>query len=259
MNLRGITGAYFSPAGHTKTVVELLLSQMKDGKGWVDLTDAGKRPDYGFTEDEAVIVGAPVYAGRIPSTAVKRLKKLHGRKTPAILVVTYGNRAYEDALAELEDIMIDQGFCPVAAAAVSVQHSVVTKIAADRPDDSDRRRLREFAAQTEKKLDELVSIALAGDLKVPGNRPYRPYHSHPIKINVGSGCNGCGVCIRRCPVQAISRTDAKITDEERCISCMRCVAVCPTQSRKISRFLYLALSQKLKKLCAERREPEFFL
>lgn len=259
MNLRGITGSYFSPAGHTKTVVELILSQMKESRGSVDLTDAGKRPDYGFTEDEALVVGVPVYAGRVPRTAAERLKKLHGRNTPAVLVVTYGNRAYEDALAELEDIMREQGFCPVAAAAVSVQHSIVMKIAADRPDAEDRRKVRNFAVQAEEKLHDLVSVSSAGSLKVPGNRPYRPYHSPSIKIKVGGGCKNCGECIRRCPVQAISRTDAKVVDEERCISCMRCITVCPTQSRRISRLLYLALNQKLKKLCAERKEPEFFL
>lgn len=258
MNLREITGIYFSPAGHTKTVVELILSQLKNGRECVDLTDAGKRPDYGFTEAEAVIVGVPVFAGRIPATAVRRLKTLHGRRTPAVLVVTYGNREYEDALIELKDIMAEQGFCPVAAAAVAVQHSIVTKIAENRPDDSDRRRLRKFAGKVEERLDTLSGTAQPEELKVPGNRPYRPYHSPSIKIKVGGGCNGCGECIRKCPVQAISRTDAKITDEERCISCMRCIVVCPTQSRKISRLLYLAMSQKLKKLCAVRREPEFF-
>lgn len=258
MNLREITGIYFSPAGHTKTVVELILSQLKNGREYVDLTDAGKRPDYGFTEDEAVVVGVPVFAGRIPTIAVRRLKMLHGRQTPAVLVVTYGNRAYEDALIELKDIMTEQGFCPVAGAAVSVQHSIVTKIAEDRPDESDRRKLNAFAGQVEEKLEILSGAAQIPDLKVPGNHPYRPYHSASVKIKVGSGCNGCGKCIRKCPVQAISRTDAKVTDEERCISCMRCTVVCPTQSRKVSCLLYLALSRKLKKLCAVRKEPEFF-
>lgn len=258
MNLREITGIYFSPAGHTKTVVELILSQLKNGRECVDLTDARKRPNYRFTEDEAVIVGVPVFAGRIPAAAVNRLKRLHGRQTPAVLVVTYGNREYEDALIELKDIMAEQGFCPVAGAAVSVQHSIVTKIAENRPDDSDRRKMNAFACQVEEKLETLSGAAQIRELKVPGNRPYRPYHSPSIKIKVGSGCNGCGECIRKCPVQAISRTDAKITDEERCISCMRCTVVCPTESRKISRLLYLALSQKLKKLCAVRKEPEFF-
>lgn len=258
MNLRGITGVVFSPAGHTKTVVELILSNLKGGGACVDLTDAKRRPAYGFTEDEAVVVGVPVFAGRVPETAVKRLRGLRGRRTPAVLVVTYGNRAYEDALAELQDIMTEQGFCPVAAAAVSVQHSIVTKIACDRPDESDKKKLAEFAFRVEDVFGELAGAPKVSGLKVPGNRPYRPYSKVSVKIKVDGGCNGCGECIRRCPVQAISRTDARIIDEERCIACMRCMAVCPTKSRRLSRLMYLAVSQKLKKVCAARREPEFF-
>ncbi len=258
MNLRGITGVYFSPTGHTKQVSELILSRLKAGAEYVDLTDAGKRPAYGFNEDEAVLVGMPVYAGRVPDTAVKRLKLLHGNHTPAILAVTYGNRDYEDALVELQDIMTEQGFCPVAAAAVSVQHSIVTSIADGRPDESDKKKIGEFADRVGKLLTDIRCCGEMKELKLPGNRPYRPYRTSSIKTKVSSSCNGCGLCIRKCPVQAISRTDPKITDEERCISCMRCTAVCPTGGRKISRMVYLVLSQKLKKLCAERREPEFF-
>ncbi len=258
MNLKEITGVYFSPTGHTKTVTEFIVSHLKGNSDCVDLTNAGKRPEYKFTEDEAAVVGAPVYAGRIPSTAAERLKKLHGKQTPAVLVVTYGNRAYEDALAELEDILVSQGFSPVAAAAVSVQHSVVTKIAEGRPDSRDWKKVEEFADRVAEKLASIKSNGQIGKLDVPGSRPYCPYHSPSIKIKVSSGCDSCGNCIRNCPVQAISRTDPKIIDEERCIACMRCTAECPTGSRKISRLLYLVLGQKLKKLCAERREPEFF-
>ena len=258
MNLRSVTGVYFSPAGHTKTVTRMILSKLSDKKECVDLTDPGKRPEYGFTEDEAVVVGVPVFAGRVPAKAAERLKKLHGRQTPAVLIVTYGNRAYEDALIELKDILTAQGFRPVAAAAISVQHSIVTQIAQDRPDKNDKKKMKQFCIQLKELLEQTKSCYEIGDLEVPGNHPYRPYHTSSIKIKVGSECTNCGLCIRKCPVQAISRTDPKIMDEERCTACMRCISVCPAGTRKISRLLYLALSQRLKKVCTERKEPEFF-
>lgn len=260
MNLKQVTSVYFSPTQRTKKVTERITAGLGFPTENVDLTDAVKRrPDYSFTENEAVVVGIPVYGGRVPSTAVERLRKLHGIQTPAILVVTYGNRAYEDALAELQDILTEQGFRPAAAAAVVTEHSIVHKIAEGRPDQEDLKKLDAFADRVKAKLQEVPSNYQLSDLAVKGNRPYRPYHVMPLRLKVGSSCSGCGTCIRKCPVQAISRTDPRVTDEQRCIACMRCVQVCPTGGRKLGMLMQMAITQKLKKVCTERREPEFFL
>ncbi len=260
MNLKQITSIYFSPTESTKRVVELVAEQLHGNRESLDLTDAVKvRPDYGFTENEAVLVGVPVYGGRVPDTAAGRLKKLHGHHTPAVLIVTYGNRAYQDALLELKDILTEQGFVPAAAAAVVTEHNIVRTIAAGRPDDRDREQIAGFGRKVDEKLHTAASSYRLEELPVKGSHPYREYHTVPMKIKVGSSCNGCGICIRKCPVQAISRTDAKVTDEERCISCMRCVRVCPMEARKVSSLLLMAVRQKLKKVCSDRKEPEFIL
>ena len=260
MNLKQVTSVYFSPTQSTKRVAERIAARLGISSESVDLTDARKRrPDYSFTENEAVVVGIPVYGGRVPATAAERLRKLHGRQTPAILVVTYGNRAYEDALIELKDILTEQGFRPAAAAAVVTQHSIVPKFAEGRPDKEDLRRLDHVAADVRTKLQTLPSNYELPELEVKGNRPYRPYHVMPLKLKVSSSCSGCGTCIRKCPVQAISRTDSRVTDEQRCIACMRCVSVCPTGGRKLGTLMQLAITQKLKKVCAARKEPEFFV
>lgn len=260
MNLKQITSIYFSPTESTKGVVELIAEQIHGNRESLDLTDAVKtRPDYGFTENEAVLVGVPVYGGRVPETAVRRLRKLRGHHTPAVLVVTYGNRAYEDALLELKDILTEQGFVPAAATAVVTEHNIVRTIAQGRPDDQDRRLLAGFGRQVDELLRDTSSPYELPEIAVKGNHPYKEYHTIPMKIKVGSSCNGCGTCIRKCPVQAISRTDPKITDEERCIGCMRCIRVCPVEARKVSSLLLMAVRQKLKKVCSDRKEPEFIL
>lgn len=260
MNLKQITSIYFSPTESTKCVTELIAEQIHGNHESIDLTDAVKvRPDYGFDENEAVLVGVPVYGGRVPETAVRRLRKLHGHRTPAVLIVTYGNRAYDDALLELKDILTEQGFCPAAAAAVVTEHNIVRTIAAGRPDAQDREELRKFGSRLEQRFHELPGSSALSDIAVKGNRPYREYHGVPMKIKVTSACTDCGTCIRKCPVQAISRTDARVTDEERCISCMRCVYVCPVEGRKVSSLLLMAVRQKLKKVCSDRKDSEFVL
>ena len=84
MNISQITGVYFSPTGGTKRVTEWITERIADNREaeWLDLTDAvSSRPDYTFTEHELVVVGVPVYGGRVPETARERMQKLHGKRT----------------------------------------------------------------------------------------------------------------------------------------------------------------------------------
>ncbi len=257
MNIKQATGVYFSPTGRSRKAVGTVLAQFTGYREELDLTAAKRRPDYVFTEDEVVVMGAPVYAGRLPQTAVERFRRLKGHKTPAVILVTYGSRDYEDALVELEDVMQEQGFSPIAAAAVVASHNIMPKIAEGRPNGADLEKLSEFGRRCAGIVAGLAGSSRIGRLEVPGSRPYRPYQAFSVKIRTAS-CTDCGLCIRECPVQAISRTDPKIMDEERCISCMRCVEVCPQGSRRLSSILLLAIGLKLKKSCDPARALEFY-
>ncbi len=256
MNIKQVTSIYFSPTGNTKIATELIAGQICAGFACLDLTDAKKRPEYHFTENEIVVAGVPVYGGRVPKTAAERLRKIHGRQTPAVLVVTYGNRAYEDALLELKDILSEQGFRPAAAVAAPAEHNIIRSIATGRPDTQDKNRLLRFGQEIKEKFALWKSNYQVGQLDLPGNRPYREYAGVPLKIKVGASCNDCKTCIRKCPVQAISRTDPRVTDTQRCIVCMRCVKECPEKARKINKLVLLAVRQGLKATCSNRKEPE---
>ena len=76
-----------------------------------------------FSGEDFVIFGMPVYGGRLPALAAKRLAGLHGEQTPCVLVVTYGNRHYDDALVELQDLCEAQGFVVKGAAALVGRHT----------------------------------------------------------------------------------------------------------------------------------------
>ena len=44
-----------------------------------------------------------------------------------------------------------------------------------------------------------------------------------------------------------------------CISCMRCVSMCPFSQRRVPKAMQLAASAALIKMCAGRKEPKFYL
>ena len=74
-----------------------------------------------------------------------------------------------------------------------------------------------------------------------------------------SACTGCGICAEKCPAQAISHADPRVVDKSQCISCMRCVSICPHAARHPNRFIVWIAGLMIKKACRNRKTPELFL
>ena len=95
---------------------------------------------------------------------------------PRLSWSVYGNREYEDALLELQNIAIEAGFTPIAGAVFIGEHSFSTEgtpIAQGRPDADDLDRARSFGTMVQKKISNLESLRNVPPLAVPGNFPYR--------------------------------------------------------------------------------------
>ena len=160
----------FSPTGGTRKAADLLAEPLFSETVPVDLTDS--QADFStvvLRAEDVAVIAVPSYGGRVPATAVQRLSAVRGNGARAVLVCVYGNRAYEDTLAELQDTAKQAGFRVVAAVAAVAEHSIVRQIAAGRPDDGDQRQLADFAKSIQAKLEKEDDSEPA----IPGNRPYK--------------------------------------------------------------------------------------
>lgn len=222
----------------------------------VDLTDAAQDfSRYAYGEEHLVLIAVPSYGGRVPVPAAERLNKIRGDGARCVLVCVYGNRAYEDTLAELEDIATACGFRPIAAIAAVAEHSICHQYAGGRPDAGDLQVLREYAGKILRKLQ----AGEQGVPALPGNRPYKKAGGVGMVPRPTGACVGCGLCAQQCPTQAISRENPGKTDGKACISCMRCVVRCPHSARKINGAMASAAALALKKACSTRKECQLFL
>lgn len=241
----------FSPTGGTAAAADALLAGTV-----LDLTDQDR--DFSavtLTAEDVAFIAVPSYGGRVPLPAVERLGKVHGGGARAVLVCVYGNRAYEDTLAELSDVAEFAGFRVVAGVAALAEHSIARKYAAGRPDESDKAVLRDFQARIQAKLDAGDTTAPA----LPGNRPYKKRGVRSIVPRTAKRCIECGRCAAACPVGAIDAADPRRTDADLCIGCMRCVKLCPVEARTIDPDALAGLEARLAPLCAGRKENELFL
>ena len=130
-----IIKVFFSPSETTKKVVSQIANNFEEESVVCDLLYFNDEKN--FESDDIVIVGMPVFAGRIPKTARDRLSRLSGDNTKAIAVVNYGNAHVSDALIELVDLLDENNFDVIAAASTVSHHSIFDGVAVGRPDGDD--------------------------------------------------------------------------------------------------------------------------
>jgi len=252
----------FSPTGTTKKILEGIARGMGlKISGYIDFTNPGIRNnDAPALDDELVILGAPVYGGRLPLDAVDYIRKFEAKNIEVVLIVLYGNREYEDALIELKDAAAASGFNPIAAGAFIGEHSFSSDeipIAQGRPDMSDLEISENFG----KRIMEKIESGEPEELQVHGNVPYKDRKIMPAIdfLTITDECKQCGICADECPMDAIDRNSSFMTDFEKCCYCCACIKVCPQGARIMKDGMIKDSANRLNQNCSERKEPELFL
>lgn len=260
MEFKRIVNIYFSATGNTKKILHSMGANYDLPMVDVDITSYSEHDkEYTFYKDDLVLVGMPVYGGRIPAPAQVRLAHMHGNHTMVVLMADYGNRAYEDALLEMKNIVERNGFYVGAAAAFVAEHSIMHSVAANRPDAQDEIQIKTFMQEVKNKFAKLEKVEAVEPLTLPGTNPYRSFDGVPLKPKANNDCTACGLCASLCPMHAIPVEDPKTTNHDVCISCMRCIHECPQHARKLNKIMLAASESVFARKNRERKEPEFFL
>lgn len=241
-----------------------------------------RRIPYEFEPTELVVIGFPTYAGKLPNKMLPFVKSIKGNGALAVAVVTYGNRSYDNSLAELVSCLQDSGFNVIAGVAAPCQHSFSDELAHGRPDQEDFSELTKIATEISGSIERFLDsrdnsteaeTSIPLKLAVPGDAD-APYYT-PLKADGTKAeflkavpktneevCNRCDKCVKACPMGIISKEDC-ITIEGPCIKCQACVRVCPINAKYFDDPDFLSHVEMLKESYSDaiipRREIELYL
>lgn len=248
---------YFSPTGTTKEIISLVAKAIDENSSLYDITLNTDETAIKINSDDIVLIGCPVYAGRIPPIALERMANLKGNGQKAIAVVVYGNRDYDDALLELSEFLNNKGFTTIAAGAFIGQHCIFPQVATNRPDSEDKTKINQFAKKIKAAIINSQSLDLS---KVKGLHPYKKIAGVPLYPSTDKyKCNRCGKCTDQCPTRSIDSANPTKTDAKTCITCCRCINICPLNARSLGGLLYKIAGWKFVKDNSRRLEPEWFI
>ena len=273
--MQAVHAVFFSPTGTTKKVVSMAAQTLKKAlslplKQHDFTTPAGRDQALVFGPHDLVVIGLPVYAGRLPNLLLPFLSTLEGHGARALPLVLFGNRNYDDGLLELGLILENQGFSLLAAGAFVGEHAFSRILGAGRPDEADLKDVRHLALSAAERIKKDGPYPRIWDLLGEAPRDLKPYYTprdsqgNPINILKvkprldAQKCTACGRCVGLCPMGSIHPDDlAQINGI--CIKCGACIKGCPTGARYYEDPGYLYHQEELEKQYARRAENSVFL
>ncbi len=275
MTVTTVWAAYFSPTGTARTVTEALGKTLAHLGGLpfktFDFTlPKAREAAPTFTAGDLVVLGSPVYAGRIPNLLAPYIASFQGGGALGVPVVLFGNRAFDDALMELRNLMEESGFRTLAAGGFIGEHSFGRLLGTGRPDGADLALVTKFAGEIWTKLAGLSADMPHEPVPVPGNHPVGPYYRprgadgnfidiRRVHPETGEDCIDCKSCARRCPMGSIPEENVKAVTGV-CIKCNACVKGCPVEAKFFTDPNYLFHRDDLvEKYAGERKAVSLFL
>lgn len=265
----GVHVLLYSPTGSSRRVALAVARRLSPGAPRVvDVTVLDPAlPE--LTQDDLVVLAAPVYGGHLPRLFTYRLRHLAGNAANAVALVVYGNRAFEHALSDLVSFCGSHNLGVVAAGAFVGEHTQSTvdhPVAAGRPDEGDLADAEQLAALVADKLADRgpvpVDVGCLCEPSLPLGRRLafaRDYVAFKVRgffqsaarrlptTDVGL-CDDCGACVRGCPMHAVFNAPGKPTSKG-CNGCRACERHCHTGARQCP----TPLAAALEKYCSARK------
>ena len=232
----------FSGTGNSLWAARELASRLDDD---VTLTSVVQAQAAGELRPDAARVGlvCPVYMYRLPHLVVRFLERLEWTG-PVFVVVTCGGDV-GDLFVHVRRAVQAKGARLTAGLSIRLPSNYIPFGGV--PDDS---KLAPIHVAARRRVEEVARILNDGAQVVESEHSRSRAWIHPgLLYRLGyrfipvtdksywstERCNGCGVCVRVCPVGNVELHDGRPRWRQRCEQCMACLQWCPREAVEFKR------------------------
>lgn len=260
MNYSKITGCYFSPNNSTKEVVSQIVLGISENIQTKAFFDPFTLPQQReavreFSKEDIVVIGSPTYAGRLPNKILPDFRsKFIGNGATAILAVTFGHRAFDSSLSELQQVMTENGFQIISMGAFPCRHVFYEQDQSTKPHCLVQERIQRLVEESTRKI-KTMEKPLALPAEIAGI--VRPYYTplgiegQPVQFLKAKpqtnedSCTHCGLCAKVCPMGSIDKNNTSLVPGT-CIKCHACVSYCRSGAKFFDDEAFLSHVEYLK-------------
>ena len=224
-----MTIIYFSATGNSKYVATRLAKE--EGR-LMFIPDAIRNGIFEI-EDDSIGIVSPTYFWGLPSIVKEFLQKATFHADYLYFVATYGTTPGAiGAIAKklIKGKKIDSFYSVRMVDTYTPIFDISTKKKQDK-----------FTKNTEKEIDKIIENITKKEYKTKMNRQTSSFITNAIsqplyenkkrltsRLSVNESCIGCGLCARKCPINAIEMKDKKpVWVKEKCVMCLGCLHRCP--------------------------------
>lgn len=228
---------YFSGTGNSEYIAKVIADEMKDEA--IDLFQKIKDHDYSeMISQKPWIIVTPTYAWRIPRIVEEWLEKtmLNGNQD-VYFVMTCGG-SIGNAQKYLQKLCREKNMNYKGCAEIVMPENYIALFHTLQPDE-----IQPIIEQGCKKAVDIVEYIKQGDV-IPYsqitmkdrlnsgivNDVFYPLFVHDKKFYITSKCISCGKCVQVCPLKNIELKDDKPIWKHDCTHCMACISHCPTEA-----------------------------
>ena len=89
MKTETLHAVFFSATFSTKRVVQGIANLLEGNKIEHDITGVTTTKEIVLHKNDLLVIGVPVFSGRVPEMALKGIQKIKGDCTPSLIVCVY--------------------------------------------------------------------------------------------------------------------------------------------------------------------------